>query len=201
MMRFNKALSFTYDKYKNPLKGLLWSLYNYLDSESYFNTFHILYSSCYSSDYLPKYAIDFSNNYWTAKDEDDSPEIGICLPFNFLLEGYSIGNADKSLHLKSWYFSVSKSRDNYFINRTLCIDEHQNLNKKNGTLYTEFHVPFPIRCIKIEYNSIYPVASNSHRFDLSQIELFGTIAPNNLCSCFSFHILSVLPLFYIYIII
>ena len=129
---------------------------------------------------IDKYAIDFNDStHWVSNDNDHNSFIYINLPFSFLLEGYTIQTSKGDLHPKTWYISASNNGVD-FIDEHKDEDEHEILKQGNGAVYYHSHAFYkPYKIFRIRYGSCY---SDYCRFDINQIEFFGSI-PHNTCNC------------------
>ena len=168
-------MEFSYD-HNNPTHGILWYLYNN-DSIPYSSVVSTSSSSNLSETYLSEYAIDFNNDkYWTAHSTTSGAYITISIKYPILLKGYVIQTskaAANGCHPKHWALSASFDGTTYSP-KVAYDDVNSEMN-------------YPLRYKYISYdndNKLYRFFrlfnngqsySGETRFDLNQIEFFGTL--------------------------
>ena len=164
------------------LNGILYSLYCKLGPSSYFDTVKATSSTAYGLDgYRAKSAIDFQrSSFWTAADTDKNSTLEVELPFAVLLDGYSIQTSNSTYFAKSWY--ISASNDGNFWSEEFYDEDTGKLMENGGfeSAYVSRIFDNPYRIFRIRFGSSY--CESAPRFDISQIEFFGTVFSSNVCS-------------------
>ena len=168
-------MEFTYNA-DTPTQGILWHLYNNNNSVQYSNAVFAKSSSQRYSDNIPESAIDFSDDsYWHAALNKPSGEyITIISLYKIKLKGYVIKTSNygpNNCHPKYWSFATSKDGIHYMKNISF--------EDTNGQMNDKFrHQYVPYISQKVRFFRIYVTGlsyCNYYRFDLNQVEFFGTL--------------------------
>ena len=168
-------MEFTYNS-DTPTQGILWHLYNNNNGIPYSNLVLAKSSSHYSADYIPEYAIDFNDDkYWHAAANKQLGEyITIISLYKIKLKGYLIKTSKygaNSCHPRYWSFATSVDGIHYVKNISF-EDKTGQMNSNSRYQY----VPYSSQ--KVQFFRIYVTGlsyGNVNRFDLNQVELFGTL--------------------------
>ena len=148
--------------------------YLYSNSKDYFSHFTVFAQRESSTTYKAENAFDWTSQYWFAGkslNTNDDVILTFCLEGKRIsLSGYELTTSTQNCRPISWEFSASNN------NKTWTIPSSVAYNMSSGeTYYQEYH-PGTYRCFKLQSTGyLEHVNCRTYAFDLSQIELFGTL--------------------------
>ena len=180
-------MEFTYNS-STPTQGILWYLYNAKDGIPYSNAVFAKSSSQCDNNYHAENVIDFNDDkYWIAAVNAPIGEyITIISLYKIKLKGYLIKTSNGGIgacHPRFWSFAISKDGIHYKEN----ISFSDTTGQMNSNLRYQYvpYVSQKVRFFRIYVNGLS--YCNAYRFDLNQVELFGTLYKGNAffndCSC------------------